>query len=544
MRVLPLFIVVLLALVLASFGCQPGTGGGGDNTDPTINGVLAVDATPRTIVPGGTSVVTVIASDADAADTLTFAYAIDDAAKGTIVAGATADTAVFTAAADAAEGTVATLTVTVDDGNGGTATASVDVTISQEAGFAVPEGTAAGYVGDDTCARCHSRTHDRWSDSGHAGVTYTGTRAAEFDATWTNVECEDCHGPGHDHATAPQQRTSDEVPWDQINVPTHEVCATCHVTGTGAPATFTEWSEYDADPEDAENALGTAHFRSMEPMDGRDADEAYCLDCHSAQRIELQQDILPPPEVVPATLVNDPEPASMDDGVTCLVCHSPHSATARDPNTSDDFGVGSLCLECHSTRNTNSPFTDTPGFDDSRGQPAQPRFNPAGDFIQTTLGYAEDGTELAGDPSPHVAVTDPDPEGNGHLCVACHMFQSATNAGHTWQIRLESGENRCQSCHPGQSYLDGLQPGIQARLDGLEPYMPPRRNWDTDPSLLFHQGDYDALSDADKALYEIAVWDYGLVSRDGSTGAHNPAYAKAVLAVAEGIINELTGSEL
>lgn len=528
MRALPMFVVVLLALVLASFGCQPGTGGGGDNGAPTILGALAVDATPRTIVPGGTSMGTVIASDPDAGDTLTYSWAIDAATKGTIVAGATPGTAIFTAAADAAEGTVATLTVTVDDGNGHTATASVDVTISQEAGFAVPEGTASGYVGADTCARCHSRTHDRWATSAHALATYTDARpgGSGFDAAWTNVECEDCHGPGHDHATSPGQRSTADVPWDVIDVPDHTVCQPCHSAGTSAPAAYTDWAGVPgANEGDPAIQEPSAHANSMEPMSDRDAS---CLDCHSVDRIDLWQDVVAP--VTAATLVNDPITA--ENPVTCLVCHSPHRATTRDTNTDDAFGTGSICLECHSSVNA------APGWDASRDAPLQPRYNPAGDFIQTTKGFAEDGNELPGDPSPHLAAMDA--EGNANLCVVCHAYASATSTGHTFLFRADDPPpaSGC-ACHPG-GLPEGLRSEIGARLTALQPYIPGRSAW----GASFSRDQYDALSDADKTRFQIAVWDYALVNRDASRGAHNPDYAKAVLDVAEGIINDLTGSTL
>ena len=100
-----MFVVVLLALVLASFGCQPGTGGGGA---PEIDGLLSLDAMPRSVAQGGTTTIEATASGTG----LTYAWAVaaDDAALGTVAAGATAGTAVFTAAADAADGSVATVT--------------------------------------------------------------------------------------------------------------------------------------------------------------------------------------------------------------------------------------------------------------------------------------------------------------------------------------------------------------------------------------------------------------------------------------------------
>lgn len=545
LRLLAFLVILLFAFGLATFvGCgaapanNDNTNNNDDNTnnnddttntDPAIDGLLALDAMPRSVVPGGTTTIVASASDADAGDTISYVWAVatDDAALGTVAEGETTGTAIFTAADGAAEESVATVTLTVTDSAGGTVTASVDITITSSAAFLVPEGSLNGYVGAETCARCHSRFVERTLASAHGVAEYADARAqADFDGDWTNVQCEDCHGPGHDHATNPSQRSTDEVPWDRIDVPTYEVCETCHSEGTSAPATWTEWAGIPGAAEgDPAIQEPSGHANSMEPMNDRDSS---CLDCHSGTRIELWQDVVAP--VAAALLTNDPITA--EEPITCLVCHSPHSATARDSNSDDTFGLGSTCMECHVT------YYDGPGFDSDNNRFYEPRYNPAGDVIQGLKGFAEDGTELAGDASAHLGATDAD--GEADTCVVCHVYPSETSTGHTFLFRDDDPPpaSGCM-CHPSGLPEDG-RVDVAARIAALAPYIRGRTSW----GASFSEAQYTALTAEDQARYQVAVWDYALARRDSSDGAHNMDFIEEVLDVAEGIINDVAGAAL
>jgi mono/diheme cytochrome c family protein len=84
-------------------------------------------------------------------------------------------------------------------------------------------GSALGYVSSSACAQCHTAQYIRWSNSAHAHATDSlVSRQFEFEvsclnchatvqpkasaaemAKLQNVQCEQCHGPGGEHAAKP-----------------------------------------------------------------------------------------------------------------------------------------------------------------------------------------------------------------------------------------------------------------------------------------------------------------------------------------------------
>lgn len=87
-------------------------------------------------------------------------------------------------------------------------------------------GTDSPYVGVETCAGCHQKEHEIWSTTRHAHAMATlekkneqfdnecirchvvGYQRGGFQSLYTtpqfaNVQCEECHGPGREHAANP-----------------------------------------------------------------------------------------------------------------------------------------------------------------------------------------------------------------------------------------------------------------------------------------------------------------------------------------------------
>lgn len=124
MRTFPILIATaVLVAATGSFGCSKKssspTAPGGGNHAPTIG----VNSDKLKLWPSTTAQITVTASDADG-DQLTFTYS---AVRGTVQAsGPTATVATFTAGTQVG---AASVTVTADDGQGGSAQATADLYI-------------------------------------------------------------------------------------------------------------------------------------------------------------------------------------------------------------------------------------------------------------------------------------------------------------------------------------------------------------------------------------------------------------------------------
>jgi hypothetical protein len=455
--------------------------------------MASVEATPRAIAPGGTAYITVNATDADG-DALTYSYTVAPDGLGTLTG--TGATVSFAAAATAPEGSTATVTVTVTDSHGNTTTGSVAITITGSASFVIPAGP---YVGAETCGHCHSRTFTSWSGSPHQGATYAGARNGNVDPsrTWTNVECEDCHGPGHDHATDPQRRSTATSPWDPINLPDHLACAVCHSAGTGAPPAYTEWQD-------------TAHAHALTDLVASGHASDSCLNCHSYERINDWQDVNLP--VAGASLTHAPLQA--ENGLTCLVCHRGHSLSTRDPNTADNtYGKADLCMDCH-TGGTMS-LAGTPHHDTA-------------EVILGKSGWAADGSPIPDDEPSHRGIED--------LCVGCHMYPApdGSTTGHKFLPDLDSRNNTCNaSCHARwnvRQKVDNRHSEIDARIAALQAY------YTAGGATYINRA---ALTTDQQTLYDKAKFNVNAVVADGSRGVHAPDFTDDLLDASQAIFTAL-----
>ena len=107
---------------------------------------------------------------------------------------------------------------------------------------------AGGYVSSGACAQCHMKEYAVWANSGHArtsdqlvvkkhefevsclachatGLQNVGSTAPSDLAKIQNVACEQCHGPGADHAAKPGKGYG-QIPDAQAS------CSACHTPQT------------------------------------------------------------------------------------------------------------------------------------------------------------------------------------------------------------------------------------------------------------------------------------------------------------------------
>jgi hypothetical protein len=473
-----------------------------------------------------------------------------------------------------------TVTLTADDGKGGTAT--------QEVTFDVAElPTEFTVVGYETCGLCHTSLVTEWQTTAHSmafetninpnphgfrnEACYNCHAAGQFPAgdggfidqeltpQFANIQCESCHGPGNPPGMGAGHKP---IPWDpgmgyQRDAEGNYVmdgetylydeaydgsqgygCGLCH---EGARhGAFEEWAKsVHATFALTEDDGGT-------PVVGP-AGEANCVSCHNGEwyvRIQIDGEDPPAEDFLP-------EDANESWHITCATCHDPHNnqyeAQLRVDSEADitlpfddtvvNGGRGNICLTCHNGRRTraNMEATITATGSSARGIHG----NAQGAMLYGISGFQFDGYTYETE-HPHQTWND-------NSCVTCHMFRepyqdSANPAkwGHEFEPRMET----CLECHVGdeasmETYLDDFQAEIQALVTQFETKWPAAwktvdpdtgavsiTNRDTDPPT----GVGPPRDDPDYGnIYRQCWWNYYYVTHDLSMGAHNPAYARDLM---------------
>lgn len=247
-----------------------------------------------------------------------------------------------------------------------------------------------------SCEACHTVSANGNSAAATPSVGWTATG----DPRYVDVQCESCHGPGLDHAQKPDASAK---PLASLAADTGKAgltgCAGCH---NGSHHPFVEqWRSSlhgFADPDPA----------------ARDA----CTPCHTAQGAFKAWGVTAQYKEMAA-------PLGQQHGITCVVCHDPHS-DANPAQARYSFTVESvednLCMKCHHKRGV----PDTTSTRNSH--------SPEGPLVLGEAGWIPPGaTFKLGDLKGTHAT--------GKLCVTCHMGLAAfakdakgnSNIGHTFQ---------------------------------------------------------------------------------------------------------------
>ncbi len=389
----------------------------------------------------------------------------------------------------------------------------------------------ASYVGADACVECHYENHVAWAETAHARaldeLTVIGlddnpsclrchTVGFEepdgfVDAAVTphlgGVQCENCHGPGGDHA----RDSEDPTLYPTIDLASRTTCANCHtgfhelVAGAICPCgtTFGDW-------------VVSAHAGAPTAVQEHALAEPSCLACHAQDYRSALDRGIEPPTVESARL-----------GVECVTCHAPHGGTSellqlRKP-------VRDLCAECHAA--AESPLGDVP-------------HHPQLEMLEGVGGLGADGTALA-ESSDHSVLAG----GGGQACVQCHVVRNAVEKAdlgfvlatdHTFDsFETSMPEDLplryagCLICHEATDAA-GLRTTVQTAIaDRLADLAP---SFDSESEAYI---DPIALSEADQARLATAKFNHTFVSADGSDGVHNDDYARTLLDIAEAIVESL-----
>lgn len=358
----------------------------------------------------------------------------------------------------------------------------------------------AFFVGQATCASCHPSEHTSWMGTIHATAFDTlvaggagenelcfpchsvgyGLPGGFVNLTTTpqlaHVQCENCHGPGSNHVSDP-----DNNPLER-NLDA-SLCGVCHqschgLCGENHHPQYEQWQT---------SSHATALATLLASPDKEDA----CLECHATD-YRLPDGALP-------TLTE----AEFD--VECVACHDPHGS----PNPGQlRLAKRELCADCH-TMGTLAPPEE----------PVQPQM----EVLHGTGGFLLDGTPMAG---PHTTHWYGIPE----ECAVCHVHEEPyggphqpVNSGHTFEPNMRA----CGPCHTeinATELVAELHLEMETRFAEIARYLTPGDPLYVDPTL---------LTPAERARYEFAVFNYSLINADRSFGSHNAPYARAVLAETE-----------
>jgi len=412
------------------------------------------------------------------------------------------------------------------------------------------------------CVVCHSTGYDSDTNAVNGGfddvaaglgwtfptVLTNGNWAAMPQAlkNLSNVQCEDCHGPGSQHAYSLGDTNLITVTWNAGD------CSQCH-DSKPYHTQGTEW-----------NNSVHSHTTRIPSGPGR----AACARCHTGGGFAGYANAISSGTTYTTNNAN-----TTYTSITCQTCHEPHDASnphqlrlgetvllADGITTVTNAGAGTLCMNCHRARNgsvTNSILPYQLGQQTwAGGSSFGPHDNPASDMLEGVNGWTY-GKAIPS--SAHRGAV-------ANTCVGCHMQTvSMTDpaflqaGGHTWNMTYTNTLGAtvdkvdvCVQCHGpmtsfdmvkvdynGDGVIEGVQTEVQHLLDKLSTLLP--------NSTYVSNGNYvaDGLVKANvstktnwPAQFLEAAYNWQFVNNDKSKGVHNAAYAVGLLKAS---IGDLTG---
>ncbi len=183
--------------------------------------------------------------------------------------------------------------------------------------------TAAGYVGSETCATCHTGYDTSINASRHGLVKHPGSPAA-------GLGCENCHGPGEAHMNDPEKvkpKQLKKISAKEVNA----TCTTCHNKGTHAL--------WKGSQHEARNVSCISCHSIHKPMSTTSQLKAMnqqgtCITCHRDKVAKLDKSGHMPVR---------------EGKMECSSCHNPHGTTnvklLKTGNT-----VNEACSSCHAEK--------------------------------------------------------------------------------------------------------------------------------------------------------------------------------------------------
>ncbi|MCU0771318.1 MAG: hypothetical protein MUE94_06055 [Verrucomicrobia bacterium] len=333
-----------------------------------------------------------------------------------------------------------------------------------------------------------------------------------------NVQCENCHGAGSQHAYSLGDPDKISVSFSAGD------CGQCH----------------DAAPYHVKNDEWRNSRHAIATRYPTGESRASCVKCHSAIGFV---------DFVAGTT----PPRTAYEAISCAGCHDPHAPTNNpyilrtiaDVKLADtskpggqtvitNGGQGKLCMNCHQGRRDVLTYVKPGAGSSSFG----PHHGPQADMLAGANAWTY-GKVIPS--SSHLAAI-------GDSCVACHLQENTsgnTNSiakvgGHTFRPRWDGDTpteasddvalvGGCVNCHgaitsfnfPKQDYNgDGMIEGVQTEVEHLLEEL---------GNLLPPDGPTVTVTSSYTTNQLQAAFNYLFVEEDGSLGVHNLSYAVGLL---------------
>jgi len=361
----------------------------------------------------------------------------------------------------------------------------------------------------------------------------------------SNIQCENCHGPGGSHKGDTTKIDSNLAAG---------TCNQCHNDG-----------HFHVKGEQLQNA-GHAQAATLGAPDGR----AACARCHS-----------PGGYVDFTNGVAEDKRRNQIGAISCATCHDPHGNgnpwqlrvvnDVKDaPVEIKDVGLSATCMECHNGRVTaDKVVTQSPEF---------PHYSAAAEAVTGQGGY-DFGQQLPNSPHGQVVGAAADPQKFGGFkpgpCVFCHMAETPGGSANTPDSEKVPGHNQvgghsfnmvspdgtvehvevCQSCHTdvktfnftaeadydGNGKVEGVQDEVKGLLKVLKDAIVAKGVKATDSYPYFVLPD-NASTELKGAIYNYRFVVGVIPSGEGRAATiHN---FKRTVALLQLSYNKLTGQDV
>ncbi len=392
---------------------------------------------------------------------------------------------------------------------------------------------ASGHV-SASCVPCHTTSSHSFGGADSAGY-FSATGAAQ--ASYQDVQCEACHGPGQAHVTTPDE--TQPIPYFTSYDTTKGVgCGECH-SGPPHNPFFEDWSR-------GAHGIFESHAISA---------GGSCLQCHegrtAATRFGASQTYVEANSTTPML-------------IGCTTCHNPHG-TANTHEVRMPINVRdttNLCIQCHQ-RNATATASNTRGPHSPQGP--------------TFLGYS--GWQPAGftwDTASNM-TTHANPAANPTLCAGCHVATLDVNnaagklawhyTGHSFfaipcvdTAGIDS-TNSCDvsqrsfaacatsGCHSSAAIAQTYYTSLSGELAFLQSILWVDTNGNgkvdtTDGGLLARVPPAELTTTTSVTVARGALFNFQLVTTDASHGVHNPPYLRALLTATIQAVQQQYGLQL